>query len=446
MSDALLMDRERALEICDLALGASTAEQTEVNLMASDSGLTRFANNHIHQSVAEVDTEVHVRAALGRKVGVASTNDTSAEGLRDVAQRACALAEAASPDEHFPGLPTPGEQPAPVQGAAETAAFGPDERARAVGRCIDVAKEHGQTAAGACSADVLAHAVSNSLGLRTFEESTVAHMRMVFSGEDSSGYAEAWAEDSSEITPSALAASAASKCARSAEPGSVDPGRWDVILEPPAVADAVFYLALYSFNAQAFLEGRSPIRGRLGEQVCGENITLVDDSLDPRGIRRGFDFEGVPRQRVELITDGIAKGLVHDSSTAARRGTETTGHAMPPGSTWGPVPMNLFLSPGRSSVDEMIADTERGLLVTRFHYTNMLNPSQGVLTGMTRDGTFLVEGGEVVGGVRNLRFTENLLEALSRVDMIGSDGWLDQHAWAPALRVRDFRFSGATEF
>lgn len=446
MSDALLMDRDWALEICDRALAASTAEQTEVNLMASNSGLTRFANNHIHQSVAEVDAEVYVRAAIGRKVGVASTNDTSDAGLRDVAQRACALAEAASPDEHFPGLPPPGEEPASVRGSAETADFGAAERADAVRQCLEVAQERGQTAAGACSSDVLVHAVANSLGLRAYQENTVAHMRMVFAGDDSSGYAEAYSEDASEIDAHALAEVAADKCTTSAGPSAVRPGRWDVILEPPAVTDILFHLGAFAFNAQACLEGRSALCGRLGDQVCGANITISDRPLDPRGIRRAFDFEGVPRQSVSLIRDGVAENLVHDSRTARRMETRTTGHAAPPSSTWGPVPFNLLLSPGDASADEMIAATERGLLVTRFHYTNMLNPSAAVMTGMTRDGTFLIEDGKIVGGVRNLRFTEGLLEALSRVDMIGREGWLDDYAWAPAIRVRDFRFSGSTEF
>jgi len=219
-----------------------------------------------------------------------------------------------------------------------------------------------------------------------------------------------------------------------------------VILEPPAVTDMLFHLGAFTFNGLAWIEGRSALSDRLGERVCGENITLVDDALDSRGIRRAFDFEGVPRQRVELIGNGIATGIVHDVRTAARAGARSTGHAGPPSSAWGPVPSNLFLTPGESSVDEMIAATQRGLLVTRFHYTNMLDPSSAVLTGMTRDGTFLIEGGEIVGGIRNLRFTENLLEALSRVEMIGRDGWLDDYAWAPPLLIRDFRFSGATEF
>lgn len=446
MNDALVMDRDRALEISERTLEASTAEQTEVNLLASSSGLTRFANNQIHQSVAESDTQLLVRAAIGQQVGVASTNDTSPDGLRDVARRACALAEAATPDEDFPGLSPPEAEPALVCGYATTAAFGPAERARAVRECIDVAARLGQSAAGACSADLWSHAVANSAGVRAWQENSVAHLRMVFAGEDSSGYAEAFAEDASLLSPRELAESAAQKCAQSAAPRAVEPGRWDVILEPPAVTDALFHLGAITFNGLACLEGRSPICGRIGERICGANITLVDAPLDPRVIRRAFDFEGVPKQRVELIREGVAQGMVHDSRTAKRSGTHSTGHAGPPPGSWGPVPMNLVLSPGEATNEEMVAATERGLLVTRFHYTNMLDPSSAVLTGMTRDGTFLIEDGEIVGGVRNLRFTEALLEALSRVEMIGREGWLDDYAWAPALLVRDFRFSGVTDF
>ncbi len=446
MSDALVMDRDRALEICERLLAVSTAEQTEVNLLASRSGLTRFANNEIHQSVAETDAEVLVRAAIGDRVGVAGTNDLSPDGLREVAERACRLAAVATPDEQFPGLPDPGDEPQSVEGSASTAAFGPAARAEAVRECIAVARERGQTAAGACSADLVAHAVANSLGVRAWQENTVANLRMVFAAEDSSGYAEAFAEDASTLKPRDLAESAAEKCARSEGPRSIKPGRWHVILEPPAVTDALFHLGAIAFNGLSCIEGRSPICGRFGEQICGRNITLVDAPLDPRTIRRAFDFEGVPKQRVELIRDGVAQAMVHDSRTARLSGARSTGHSGPPPSSWGPVPVNLILSPGDTTREEMVAGITRGLLVTRFHYTNMLDPSAAVLTGMTRDGTFLIEDGEIVGGVRNLRFTECLLEALSRVDMIGRDGWLDDYAWAPPLLIRDFRFSGATEF
>lgn len=440
------MERDEALAICARVLEASTAEQTEVNLLAERIGLTRFAGNCIHQNVAEHNARVVVRAALGQQVGMASTNDLSAAGLAAVAEHATRLAALATPDEEFPGLPAPGEEPAQVTGAGATATFGPSERAAAVGACLEVARARGMNAAGACSATVSAHAVANSLGVCAFAEFTEAHLRTVFTGPDSSGYAEAVAADAGDLDAAALAKAAADKCARSAGPRAIEPRRWDVILEPPAVAHVLLFIGHSAFNALAYHEGRSPLCGRIGERVCAPGISVHDDGLDPRGLPRPFDYEGVPRQRVELIRDGMAVGLVHDARTAALMGARSTGHASAPGSSWGPVPTNLFMNTGDAGIEDMIAATERGLLVTRFHYTNLVDARQGIFTGMTRDGTFLVEDGQIVGGVRNLRFTEKLLGALDRVDMIGREGWLGGGAWVPAVRVRDFRFTGVTEF
>ncbi len=446
MRDALIMGRDEALRICERVLTASTAEQTEVNVIAGRTGLTRFAGNHIHQNVAEANVEVIVRAIIGGSAGVAVSNDISDAGLADVAARAALLASLSTPDECFPGLPEPGENPPALTGSPATAAFGPVERAEAVRSCIGIARDHAQTAAGACSAAVAAHAVANSLGVRAYRESTRANLRMVFTGEDSSGFAEATTADASTIDAPALASVAAHKCARSAGPAFIDPGRRDVVLEPAAVADLLSFLAMSAFNGLACAEGRSPLCGRMGERVCDEKVSVYDDGLDPRGLPRAFDFEGVPCRRVELIADGVAANVVHDSRTAAMTGARSTGHALPPGNSWGPVPRNLFMGTGAASLEDMIAATDRGLLVTRFHYTNLVDPARAILTGMTRDGTFLIEGGEIVGGVRNLRFTENMLEALGRVAMVGRDAELADGVFAPPVLIRDFRFSGATEF
>ena len=446
MSDALLLGRDEALAICERGLAGSEADETEINLLAVSEGLTRFADNHIHQNVAETDFGVIVRAALGNRAGVATANDTSEEGVRDAAQRALTLARVATSDENFPGLPQPDGETASLRGNAGTAAFDATRRSEAVQACLAIARERGQKAAGACSTTVTAHAVVNSHGVREYQESTRANLRMVFSGDDSSGYASAHAEDAGEIQPETLAELAADKCANSAEPRSVEPGRYDVILEAAAVGDIMRFLGYSAFGGLTYHEGRSAVSGRLGEQVCGENITLVDDGMDPRGLRRAFDYEGVPCRRVELIDRGVANAVVHDIRTARLEGAESTGHALPPSFSYGPLPMNPLLEPGTSTVEEMTAAVDRGLLVTRFHYTNLVDPSAALLTGMTRDGTFAIESGKLAGGVRNLRFTESILDALSRVEMIGRDGWLTSGGWAPALLIRDFRFSGATEF
>jgi predicted Zn-dependent protease len=248
-----------------------------------------------------------------------------------------------------------------------------------------------------------------------------------------------------EIDAEALARVACEKAASSAQPVAVEPGAWDVILEPDAVGTIVGYTSMLSFGALGVHEGRSAVAGRIGEQVCGDNITVWDDGLDPRGMMSSFDYEGMPRRRTMLIERGVAAGLVYDTATAATDGTTTTGHATPPGG-WGPLPRNLFMQPGPATVEEMIASTERGLLVTRFHYTNIVSPKQTILTGMTRDGTFLIEGGRIAGGVKNLRFTENILEALGRVEMIGQVGSFTGMMWAPAVKIGGFTFTGTTEF
>jgi predicted Zn-dependent protease len=212
------------------------------------------------------------------------------------------------------------------------------------------------------------------------------------------------------------------------------------------VGDLIGFLGYMGFGGNAFNEGRSCFSGKLGERVCGESITIYDDGLDPSFMPLPFDFEGNPRRKVLLIEKGIARGVVHDRTTAKEAGVEPTGHATPPPGAWGPYPMHLKLAPGDATVEEMIASTERGLLVTRFHYTNIAHPLRTELTGMTRDGTFLIENGKLTRGVRNLRFTQSVLGALSNVEMIGRAPRIAEGCLVPALKVRSFHFSGATEF
>ncbi|MCD6359601.1 MAG: TldD/PmbA family protein [Armatimonadetes bacterium] len=444
MSEAM-MDRERALALCEQALEACAADEVMVHLSASSSALTRFANNHIHQNVAEEGANLSVRAFVGSRSGIATGNDISDAGIRDTARRAVELARLAEPDEAHMPLPEPVAIPKQVEGVPATADFGPAERAEAVRAVIAIAEEAEQTASGAFGISATVSAVATSSGVRACDETTSANLRTVIMAGDSSGFASAISRDVREIDAEAVARTAGEKAAASAGPISVEPGEWDVILEPEASATIVGYTAMLSFGALSVQEGRSAVGDRIGERVCGDNITVWDDAMDPRGMMSSFDYEGMPRRRVVLIERGVARGLVYDTKTAAKDGVATTGHATGPGG-WGPMPGNIFVQTGDAAVEEMIASTERGLLVTRFHYTNVLSPRQTVLTGMTRDGTFLVENGRIVGGVRNLRFTENILEALGRVEMIGAEGKLTSMAWAPAMKIAGFTFSGSTEF
>src|SRR5258708_6062172 len=189
--------------------------------------------------------------------------------------------------------------------------------------------------------------------------------------------------------------------------------------------------------------------GRIGEKLCSEMITIVDDPLGPESLGLPFDFEGTPSQRVTLIDEGIARDVVWDRTSARKAGRESTGHGLPPPNSSGPFPLNLRMEPGMSSQEDLVASTERGLLVTRFHYSNVVNEKETVLTGMTRDGTFLIEDGKLQHGVRNLRYTQNALEALANVEGVGDVTEISSELFfggsrAPALKIRDFKFSSST--
>jgi PmbA protein len=441
------MDKQQALDLCGIALQASRADQTEIALSAGADALTRFANNAIHQNVAEEGVSATVRAVVGQRIGVASSTDLSPEGLRDLAEAAHQLALVSAADDDFVSLP----QPLPYEGDtdfadAATAECGPEARAAAVAEAIALAAAEGFTASGMFTTGATEIAVANSLGVAAFQRRSLAEMSLVVTGAGGSGYARTSSARLGDISGSGLGRIATEKCRASRDPQSLDPGEYVVILEAEAVADMVMMLSMYGLGALALQEGRSFMGGRLGQKICGDNISLWDDGLDPRGHRLACDFEGLPKQRVNLITGGVAENVVWDSYTANKEGRQPTGHALPAPNSWGPVPINVFVGTGDSSVGDMIAQTERGVLVTRFHYTNMVHPIKTVFTGMTRDGTFLIENGQIAGAVKNLRFTQSILEALSCVSLISADGKLTDYVWAPAMRVDGFTFSSATEF
>ena len=319
-------------------------------------------------------------------------------------------------------------------------------RAAGVRRVIEAARAHDLSAAGSFATGVSEIVAVNSLGVHTRQRSGSANLDTVVSSPDSAGHAWHAAAAVNDIDPDAVGARAVNKALASRHPGELEPGRHTVILEEAAVGDMVMMLGLYGLGALALQEGRSFMCGKLGERICGENVHIWDDGLDPRGRQMAYDFEGVPKQQVDLIRNGVAEGVVWDTYTANREGRASTGHALPAPATWGPMPIHLFVGTGDSSVEEMIASTERGVLVTRFHYTNMVHPVKAILTGMTRDGTFLIEDGKITGGLKNLRFTQGVLEALSCVSAIGREGRLLEYSWAPAMKIDCFTFSSGTDF
>ncbi len=448
-----MIGQERTKQIADKILARSTADQTEIVILAGDEALTRFANSTIHQNVSEVDTEVRIRAVLGKRIGVATTNNLEDEALEEALEKALSIARLQPENPDFKSLPGPQPLPEVTAFSEATAGFTPEQRAQAAGTVCKMSRAAGVIGSGLVSTSVFEVAVANSLGTFAYFPTTRAEITAVILSDTGAGYAAANALDVADLDFEAIGREAVEKCQRSQNPQALEPGEYTVILEPYAVQDFVNMMTWTGFSAVSFQEGRSFLVGKLGQNIVDARVSIWDDGLSSDGIPMPFDFEGVPKQRVDFIENGVARGVVYDSYRAGKEeGKVSTGHALPAPAGMGPFPLNTFFGPGDASVEEMIASTERGVYVTRFHYTRPVEPKKVIVTGMTRDGTFLIENGEIAHPVRNLRFTQSYVEALNHVDRIGKDlrllGGMGgiAHDSVPALKLAKFNFTGATEF
>jgi PmbA protein len=444
-----LLGRARFETLADRILAASTADQTEVVVVGVDSALTRFANSGIHQNVAERDVEVRIRAIFGKRSGVAATNDLSDSALAQVVERAVEAAKRQPEDPDLPDLPGP--LPAePVQSFSQsTASCTPEQRARMVKPICTLAVEAGLEASGACSTETTEIGIANSRGVRRHELRSSSSLLTVILDDQGSGYAERTARDVDTIDAEALGREAVDKAVRSRGAERIEPGEYPVVLEEYAVGELLMYLAYMGFGALSLQEGTSFLRGRLGQQLVDPRISVWDDAHDHSSLPASFDYEGVPKQRVDLIANGVGAGVVYDTRTAAREGKRSTGQALPAPSTFGPFPSHLILGAGETPRAALANGIERGLWVTRFHYVNVVKSDLAVLTGLTKDGTFLIEHGEVTRPVKNLRFTDSVLEAWSALAALGAERRL-MEGWggavlAPAMRLDRFRFTGVSD-
>jgi predicted Zn-dependent protease len=426
------------------------ATQAEALVTAEDNALTRFAHSEIHQNVAETNATLNLRFVVGRRVGVASTGRLDAEGLRAVAEAAGRIARNVEENDEFVSLPGP-DGPVPdlrAAFAASTAEATPELRAEGARAVIAAADEAGVTAYGSFATNAETMAVANSLGIRAAGERTWSQLITVSMGPGGgTGYAEAAAVNAQAIDAAALGRQAAGKARATANPVSVEPGDWPVVLEEYAVVDLLDNLGYLGFSALAVQEGRSFVE--IGRRVGSELVDIWDDGADPAGLPMAFDFEGVAKHRVPLIERGVCAGVVYDAQTASRDGVRSTGHGLPAPNTWGPFPLNMVMGVGTASREELVGGLDRGLLVTRFHYTNPVHPKLAIVTGMTRDGTFLVEGGRIVAPVKNLRYTQSYLDALAGIEAVGRErrclkGFLGGVV-VPAVRIASWTFTGGTE-
>jgi predicted Zn-dependent protease len=465
-----MLTNDQAGNIFDRVRRMSTADEVEVFFSGGRFALTRFANNVIHQNVAEENQALSVRTVFSGRTARASTNKFDEESLRRVVQASESVAKVQHPDPDLLPMPDPHEAavtaesrvtPAPSRFFAATAAITPELRAEGVNKVVGVAKKHGLTTAGIFSSGESFEGIFNSRGLSAWHTQTSAEISITMLGGDSSGWQKANSPDVTNLDAMKLAVIAAEKATDSAHPREIPPGKYTVILEPAAVLDIVGFM-FWDYSGTSILDQRSFLTGRISTQLFGENITIWDDVAHPLQTGSPFDGEGMRRQRVALVENGIVKRVVYARATAARMKrseykdqagpVEATGHGFLLPNEIGEMPQNIVFAPPKDprTIEEMISSTERGVLVTRLWYIREVDPYEKILTGMTRDGTFLVENGRVQHGLRNFRFNESLIHMLSNVEAMSvpvrSSGEESFDMVVPAMKVKDFNFTEVTRF
>jgi len=442
-----MIEKERVFEILEVGITSSQADQTELVWMGEDFSFTQLAENVIRQNISRSDHTIMVRTVLGKRIGVAVTNRVDEESIKRVVGTATEIAGYQKEDPDFVSLPSslPARE---VKGFYQnTSEYSPMDRAKDVERAVKRCKAQKLAGTGAFQTETNVTAVLNSLGTRQFFEETKAHFSLtVTAGDTVSGWAQGYDRDVSKINIESITGRATLKAILSKNPIELPPGKYTVILEEAAVASLLLFLGFLGFGAKTFLQGRSFMARNMGEKITSDKITIVEDPFHSAMNAVPFDYEGVAKDRVSLIENGIAKGVVYNSYYANKAGVKSTGHALPPNNTFGPYPKNMVMSSGNSSLEDMLAKTEKGILITHFWYINYMNPMKTQVTGTTRDGTFLIEDGKIKSAVKNMRIGQSILEAFSNVEMMSKERRLCPQfgvvMYVPAMKIKDFTFIG----
>jgi PmbA protein len=472
-----MLTREKAADIFDRIRRFSSADEVEAIFTSSRFALTRFANNVIHQNVEEQNSVVSIRTSFAGRTARANANQFDDQSLQRAVAAAENLARVQAPDPYLLAMPTAeeansGSDVAPASRFFEqTATITPADRADIVKGIVSVAGRYKLTTAGIYSNSESREGIFNSRGLANWHHQTLAEISITMLAEDSSGWQKSNSPDVRNLDAAQIAETAAQKAIDSARPREIAPGKYTVILEPAAVLDLVGFM-FWDFSGVAILDQRSFLNDcgndRIGAKLFDDNINIYDDSAHPLQAGSPFDGEGMRRQRVQLVENGVVKRVVYARATAqkmkksehaAKVGPiEPTGHGFPLPNEMGEMPMNIVFgaspNPGRvedsRSVEGMIASTERGVLVTRLWYIREVDPYEKIVTGMTRDGTFLVDNGKIQGGLRNFRFNQSLISMLSNVEAMSTpvraSGEESFDMVVPAMKVKEFNFTEATKF
>ena len=444
------------------------AGQTEVLYTGNHGSVARFANSSVIQNVRESDRRIYFRVLLDKRLGIASTNSLHTEDLRRCIKKATAIAKQSKPLFFFDSFPLPCKYPEIKTHFPETAEFTVSNKIKMLDSIFKKLKSEtespltsilspkgrgrgeGVKAGGAFSTVETEIGLVNTNGIEAYQAFTSANINLITSSPSMSGFASQFERNAGDIDADKLFSVAAKKAAMGGKKKGLKPGRYTVLLEPPAVAEILEWLIYIGFGAGEFIDGTSFMSGNMGKKNMDRKLTIYDDGADLCGFPVPFDFEGMEKKRLYIIKSGVAKGIAYDTLLAKKIRKKTTGHALIPEDIEGPFPTNVFIKEGDNAINDMVSTVERGILVTRFHYVNgLLDTKTASMTGMTRDGTFYIEGGEIKYPVDDMRFTDSMLEAFSKVRAISRERQAFPTPWSdvgasivPALLIEEFNFSG----
>ncbi len=448
-------------QVLDLVAKHAPGAEAEVTAETQTLALTRFANSFIHQNVADTTTTVRLRLHRDGRTSTGATTVTGAAGLQGLVERTVAAGELLPVDAGWPGVTPPSEPTGDGNYDPATAEADPAARAAVVRDFVDAAA--GLVTAGYCRTVGVQASFANTAGHQVAGRTSGAAVDAIARTTGSDGVARTAGVRLDDVDGAALGAVAAAKARAGEDPVDLEPGQYEVILEPSAAIDLVTQLGLYGFNGKAVAEHRSFVE--LGATQFDESISVVDDPTGPGATALPFDADGTPRRRLDLVRDGVSVNLAHDRRTAKELGATTTGHAWPMSAVFGPFPSTAVIEPGTAAtaaldgrpvshpaVAGLLSGVKRGLLVSDLWYTRVLDPRQVVLTGLTRNGVWLVENGEIVRPVTNLRFTQSYPRALGpgQVRAVGAETAMVPYNWgvmcvgAPALHLVSWNFTGGS--
>jgi len=450
-----MIGKDKLFSTFEKVAKSSRADETEIVFVGNTSGLTRFANSTIHQNVNETNAKILFRVVNGKKIGVASTNSMAFNDLRATLKNAVEIANYQKDNKYFMGLPEQADYADIDTYFDNTAKYAPKERARMVKKVFVRGNKRKFTCAGSYATGDGEIAVFNTKGVRCYQPVTSASLNIIAMSETSSGFAIGLSRDVDKIDPVALADIAVEKAFRSKKPKALEPGDYEVILEPSAIAEIFEWVNYIGFGSKSFLDKTSFLSENIGKNVMSDLVSIYDDGADIEGIALPFDFEGVPRQKIFFVEKGVGRGVAFDRTSGNKNGVASTGHALTADEQGeGAIPLNIFIGTGDKTRDEMISSVKKGILVTRFHYINgFLDTPKAVLTGMTRDGTFLIEDGKIKHGIKNMRFTDSMMRAFSTVKGVSKDRYPIPSWWdavgclcCPTIHLGSLKFTGTTDF